>query len=409
MDPNVFISDPDASVSRSNSSETLTVEREKKRQMRERRTMAELTGIITSLFVMLLIDFPAETGQVSYINNYIDVRDGDDVTLSCGHVKSDQDKCESISWVFSSFRTRAAAYLIYKGQIHNGAKSKSDRLSVTENCSLVIKKVTVEDVGQYICRQFDTPGRQQGPESVVVLSVVTMTEQKLHDKVTFTCQVFRYDHCHQSVKWLFQDKDVDQNNKDFQTSQTDCYATVTFLDSHFIYSSRFKLFECEVTNTDSGKVQKFSFRRQSSGEETGQDTTTTTTNDATNLPDWGWGLIAVTVSLAALVIIVLLVQRYKRRTGKKTQTDENTGLSLNTAETQSGPETSQDTADPEDGVSYASISFTRKTKSKARVQADDDDDEGDAVTYSTVKGSSSSAGASTDPSSLYATINNPTR
>lgn len=34
-----------------------------------------------------------------------------------------------------------------------------------------------------------------------------------------------------------------------------------------------------------------------------------------------------------------------------------------------------------------------------------DDDEGDAVTYSTVKASSSSAGASADPTNLYATVN----
>ncbi|XP_026173947.1 uncharacterized protein LOC113136961 [Mastacembelus armatus] len=310
--------------------------------------MAELTGIITSLFVMLLIDFPAETGQVSFID--IDVRDGDDVTLSCGHI----------------------------------SKSKSDRLSVTENCSLVLKKVKVEDVGQYICRQFDTPGQKQGPDSVVYLSVVTMTEQKLHDKVTFSCQVIRHDHCHQSVKWLFQDKDVDQNNKDFQTSQTVCYATVTFLDSHFIYSSRFKLFKCEVTNPDSGKVQKFSFRRQSSGEETGenmmsclrlkppkslidlmdlkfeddfspsvtsdgnmrsflpeqflvllilsgQDTTTTTTTatkqtagDSPKASGW-WRFIIVSVGLATLIIIVVTVNVWTRTKGKKTQMDKNTG------------------------------------------------------------------------------------
>ncbi|XP_026173885.1 uncharacterized protein LOC113136927 isoform X9 [Mastacembelus armatus] len=361
MDPNVFISDPDASVSRSSSSETLTVEREKKRQMRERRTMAELTGIITSLFVMLLIDFPAaETGQVSYI----DVRDGDDVTLSCEHVKSDQDKCQKTDWLFNYPGESETTDIIKRGQISN---FKSDRLSVTENCSLVLKKVTVEDVGRYTCRQFDTSGRHH--DTMVFLSVVTMTEQKLHDKVTFSCQVFRYDPCVFSVKWLFQDKDVDQNNKDFQTSQTDCYANVTFLDSHFIYSSRFKLFKCEVTNPVSGKVQKFSFRRQSSG--------------------WLWWLIIAPVALAALSVSVVALIRWKKTKGNKTQMDENM-------------------ADPEDGVSYASISFTRKTKSKARVQADDDD-EGDAVTYSTVKGSSSSAGASTDPSSLYATINNPTR
>ncbi|KAF3703151.1 hypothetical protein EXN66_Car018839 [Channa argus] len=58
--------------------------------------------------------------------------------------------------------------------------------------------------------------------------------------------------------------------------------------------------------------------------------------------------------------------------------------------------------DPEEGVCYITINFTKKTDRKVQ---GDDDDEGEAVTYSTVKASSSAAAAaSTDPSSLYATI-----
>ena len=44
--------------------------------------------------------------------------------------------------------------LIELGQIHRDAAAQSDRLSVTANCSLVIKKVTHEDAGRYTCRQF---------------------------------------------------------------------------------------------------------------------------------------------------------------------------------------------------------------------------------------------------------------
>ncbi|KAI3363855.1 hypothetical protein L3Q82_001455 [Scortum barcoo] len=47
--------------------------------------------------------------------------------------------------------------------------------------------------------------------------------------------------------------------------------------------------------------------------------------------------------------------------------------------------------------SYAFISFTKKRNSKAKVRRKNDNDEGDAVTYTTVKASS------TDPSDLYAT------
>ncbi|KAI3364548.1 hypothetical protein L3Q82_011342 [Scortum barcoo] len=43
-----------------------------------------------------------------------------------------------------------------------------------------------------------------------------------------------------TVKWLYEGKDVDKDNKDLQTSQTGCYTTVSFLTSHHIYTSRFE-------------------------------------------------------------------------------------------------------------------------------------------------------------------------
>ncbi|KAI9547342.1 hypothetical protein NQZ68_018566 [Dissostichus eleginoides] len=92
---------------------------------------------------------------------------------------------------------------------------------------------------------------------------------------------------------------------------------------------------------------------------------------------WWWWIIVVIVGVAALTIITVAVIRRKRTQGTDTQTDDNV-------------------ADPEDGVSYASISYTRKS-SRAHLH---DDDEDDAVTYSTVRAPSSSSAASTDPSLL---------
>ncbi|XP_026197646.1 uncharacterized protein LOC113149645 [Anabas testudineus] len=113
------------------------------------------------------------TGQYFYS---FTVRDGDDVTLPCGNVRDDQNKCDSTTWIFSESGNKAAVTLFELGQIKkDSVKSKSDRLSVTENCSLVIKKVTDEDVGRYICRQFIS-GRQQGGDSEVDLSVATSEE-----------------------------------------------------------------------------------------------------------------------------------------------------------------------------------------------------------------------------------------
>ncbi|KAL7389095.1 hypothetical protein ABVT39_026425 [Epinephelus coioides] len=105
------------------------------------------------------------------------------------------------------------------------------------------------------------------------------------------------------------------------------------------------------------------------------------------MSEGGWWLrvIIVSVGLSVLIISVVAVNMWTRTKEKKTQMDEIT-------------------ADPEDGVSYASISYTKKTNSKAQVLFKDEDD---AVTYSTVKASSSSAGASADLTNLYATINKP--
>lgn len=60
----------------------------------------------------------------------------------------DQNKCDKTTWTFFS-RDQPAVELITLGQIGEEAKTKSDRLSVTVNCSLLIKKLTVEDVGRY--------------------------------------------------------------------------------------------------------------------------------------------------------------------------------------------------------------------------------------------------------------------
>ncbi|XP_051235772.1 uncharacterized protein LOC127351853 [Dicentrarchus labrax] len=241
--------------------------RDRRRRERQRITMVEFKWIQMSLFLIALLHFTGadENDPPSFI-----IRVGDEVTLSCENVTDGQQNCEYTTWLFSDSENTTVE-LFELGEIDEKFKTKSDRLSVTANCSLVIKKVTVEDVGRYVCRQFIS-GQQQGPDSLVYLSVITMTEHKDADNVTLNCSVSTFEPCTHTVKWLHEGQHVN-------TTESTCYASVTFQTSHYIYTSNYNLLTCAVTDDYSGIVQLFRFGLQPSGE----DTVTTATTEPTTI------------------------------------------------------------------------------------------------------------------------------
>ncbi|XP_034064333.1 uncharacterized protein LOC117541260 isoform X3 [Gymnodraco acuticeps] len=280
--------------------------------------MDEFKRIQKSSLLILLLQFTgAAIGQRDL---YLSVRVGDEATLPCNNVFNDQDQCESTTWLLSY--SGSTAVLVRGGQIGEEARAKSDRLRVTEKCSLVVKKVTEEDAGPFTCRQFRS-GEQQGSDSLVLLSVVTMTEHQNNDEVTLLCSVTTRVGCRLRVKWLLQGRDVDKDNKDIKTSASDCNASVTFPTSLFSYRQRSELFTCSVT-ADGGNVQ--TFRPQSSDGDKQAATTSTTTAAVTSSPTIKNSgllrLVLVSLGLAALIMIVVAVNIWTRAKEKQTQMDE---------------------------------------------------------------------------------------
>ncbi|XP_071324190.1 uncharacterized protein [Trachinotus anak] len=236
--------------------------------------MSGFTGIQVSLFLKLLLHLTAVSGQDF---SSFAVRVGDEVTLPCMY---DQVKCDSTIWIFTH-SLYPTVELVVQGKIGEDAKSKSDRLSVTENCSLVIKNVTAADGGLYTCRQFKSGEQQDPDQSQVDLSVVTMTEQKVDDEVVLFCSVFTYQQCSYTVQWLPTGTDVDKDHTAVGTSQSDCLATVAFRTLHHNQSNYHQLFKCEVRNRDGGNMQLFAFSLQSTGEGQRNNTTSREFNATT--------------------------------------------------------------------------------------------------------------------------------
>lgn len=109
---------------------------------------------------------------------------GDDLTLPCENVTHGQDDCNSTTWAFSGSTDTAVVELATHGQIHKDVRAKSARLSVSEDCSLVVNKVTVEDAGRYTCRQIKSGNEVS--EFDVYLSVIN-SEYFIHNFFSSNC------------------------------------------------------------------------------------------------------------------------------------------------------------------------------------------------------------------------------
>lgn len=88
--------------------------------------------------------------------------------LICGNAQENARKCESTTWTFSDIMA-VSLELVTLGDVN---KKQKHRLSLLENCSLLIPEVCEKDAGVYYCQQFRS-GVKQEPDAPVYLSVVT--------------------------------------------------------------------------------------------------------------------------------------------------------------------------------------------------------------------------------------------
>ncbi|XP_065819896.1 uncharacterized protein [Labrus bergylta] len=133
--------------------------------------MNELKWIQTSLLLTALLQFAAAAAG----DKEVTFRVGEDATLSCETVIQGQQECEYTTWFFVD-SGNTVVDLVVDGQVEISGV-KSDRLNVTEDCSLVIKKIREEDAGRYVCEQYIS-GRITDDVTRVLLSVTKSEDAK---------------------------------------------------------------------------------------------------------------------------------------------------------------------------------------------------------------------------------------
>ncbi|XP_054910144.1 uncharacterized protein LOC129375238 [Poeciliopsis prolifica] len=219
---------------------------------------------------MTVVETAAPEGQTS---SFFTVQAGDKITLSCENIRKDQKSCDRTTWTYRNFMQEGTIF--ENGQMNKNTIPDSSRLSLTANCSLVIKKITLQDAGIYTCKQ----NLLANQESLVDVSVIRVSEQENNGDVSLRCSLQEHNYCTHTVEWVFEQK----MPSGVEVLSYSCLATVTFTTSLFNQKSNiYELLKCKVTDKTTGEVQLFSFRPPSFDEEDGEKDATATAKTTTN-------------------------------------------------------------------------------------------------------------------------------
>ncbi|XP_056604652.1 uncharacterized protein LOC130421027 isoform X3 [Triplophysa dalaica] len=128
---------------------------------------------------------------------HVFISSGESVSLSCNDALH---QCSSTSWFYSKYITSSTVEMFDRG-INQNNTERSERLSLTSNCSLNIYKTTQHDHGLYICTQYVNKS-QHGSYSYVDLHVLhvssssssssSQTDIRANTSVTLSCRLFSY-------------------------------------------------------------------------------------------------------------------------------------------------------------------------------------------------------------------------
>ncbi|XP_041660746.1 uncharacterized protein LOC121521082 [Cheilinus undulatus] len=202
---------------------------------------------LLELIVILVLQFGVGNGQEKIYHIF---QPEQDVTLPCGSPSSSGPlQCSKILWLFN--RDFSETFVESRRGTVNRKSLRADRLSLDANCSLVIKRVTAEDVGLYTCRQRDF----HHYDVSVYLSLFTIfptptdSDSRSSSDVRLECSLLRYrglSSCQpNSLRWVDETGAVITDGVTKSSRHADCFS-----DLKAMWIGNNKTFTCQSVNQE---------------------------------------------------------------------------------------------------------------------------------------------------------------
>nr|XP_049613588.1 uncharacterized protein LOC125990439 isoform X7 [Syngnathus scovelli] len=335
-----------------------------------------LKMIIRDLFLIFLLQFEVASCQVTGFF----AKAGDEVTLRC-----ERTSCAGLNWAYSPDQSSTRSE-VKDGQVLSSSP-RSQRLSLKDDCSLLIKRVTAEDAGHFRCQQ----GEQYG--SIIVLTVMTVKpsspqgfDPMKDGHVVLECSLACYPtnncRCREGgLRWM---NERDETLSPLRTESNHC---VSFLKALAV--GRESNYTCQYVLRDYVQVQ---VQYTAVFTEVGVGGPRDTTEVDAGGPRDTFIIIGAAVAalmLLVLFVVVILVRRKSRRDADHDlpKLQEDNAMYANVSYNHKMEDTKHKDGSPEENsVTYATVSVKKKktkedevAKTQVREKADD------PVTYASVK------------------------
>ncbi|XP_037101465.1 uncharacterized protein LOC119118474 isoform X2 [Syngnathus acus] len=339
-----------------------------KRMTWTKSSTCSLKMIIRDLFLIFLLQFEV----ASCYSTEIFAKAGDEVTLPCVRTS-----CAGLNWLYSRDQSSTSTE-VRDGRVLSSSP-RSQRLSLKADCSLLIKRVTAEDVGYFTCKQ----GGQY--DFNFVLTVMTVKPSSPQDSdpmrdghVVLECSLACWPandcRCREGgLRWM---NERDEPLPPLRPESNHC---VSFLEVRPV--GRESKYTCQYVDRNEVQVQYTAvFTEVDAGGP--RDTTEVDAGgprDNRPPPDRNMLFIIIGAAVAVLMllvilVVVILIRKKSRRDADHAPFD----LLKTTQPTETGHSV---VAQQEDNAMYASVNYNHKmedTKHK------DGSPEENSLTYATV-------------------------